>query len=80
MASILVYLLNLFFLNVKKWPNMLQKSCGVHTVRFIKYVLPIFNIIKERFKLLASMSFGSNTLYVEEYCLPNFFSTIKRSS
>ena len=30
---------------LKKWPNILHKSCGVYTVRFIKYVWPIFNVI-----------------------------------
>ena len=24
--------------NVEKWPNILLKSCGVHTARFLKYV------------------------------------------
>ena len=24
--------------NVGKWPNLLEKSCGVHTARFLKYV------------------------------------------
>ena len=40
---------NLFVHNIKKWSNMLQKSCGVHTARFLKYVWPFFKIMDERF-------------------------------
>ena len=29
--------------NVEKWPNTLQKSCGVHTAWFLKYTWPFFN-------------------------------------
>ena len=29
-------------------PNILQKSCGVATARFLKYVWSFFNIIHER--------------------------------
>ena len=36
--------------NVVKWPNILQKSCGVHTARFLKYVWPFYNIMYERVK------------------------------
>ena len=34
--------------NVVKWPNILQKSCGVNTARFLKYVRPFYNIMYER--------------------------------
>ena len=34
--------------NVVKWPNILQKSCGVNTARFLKYVRPFYNIMHER--------------------------------
>ena len=37
--------------NVVKWPNILQKSCGVNTARFLKYVWPFFNIMHERVNL-----------------------------
>ena len=34
--------------NVVKWPKILQKSCGVHTARFLNYVWPFYNIMHER--------------------------------
>ena len=40
--------LNPFFHNFKKLPNILYKSCGVNTTRFLKNVWPFFNIMKER--------------------------------
>ena len=40
-------LVNPFMHNVK-WPNILLKSCGVHTARFSKYVWPFYNIMHER--------------------------------
>ena len=39
--------LNRFMHNVKKSSNILYRSCGVHTIRFLKYVWPFFNIIYE---------------------------------
>ena len=36
--------------NIVKWPNILQKSCSVHTARFFKYVSPFYNIMHERVK------------------------------
>ena len=36
--------------NVVNWPNILQKSCGVHARRFLKYVWPFYNIMHERVK------------------------------
>ena len=36
--------------NIVKWPNILQKSCGVHTASFLKYVSPFYNIMHERVK------------------------------
>ena len=41
-------LFNSLFHNVEKWPNILLKSCGVHTARFLKYVWPFFNIFQQR--------------------------------
>ena len=39
---------NPFTHDVLKWPNILLKSCGVHTARFLKYVWPFYNIMRER--------------------------------
>ena len=36
--------------NIVKWPNILWKSCGVPTTRFLKYVCPFYNIMHERVK------------------------------
>ena len=36
--------------NVVKWPNILLKSCNVHTARFLKHVWPFYNIMLERVK------------------------------
>ena len=38
--------------NVVKWPNMLLKSSGVNTARFIKCVWPFYNIMHERVKAI----------------------------
>ena len=27
-----------------KWPNILKKSCGINTARFLKYVWPFYNM------------------------------------
>ena len=35
-------------LMLRKWPNLLLKSCRIHTARFLKYVWPFFKIIHER--------------------------------
>ena len=43
-------IINPFMHNVVKWPNILLKSCGVHTAKFLKYVWPFYNIIHERVK------------------------------
>ena len=40
---------NPFMHNVVKWLNILWKSCGVNTARFLKYVCPFYSIIHERF-------------------------------
>ena len=37
-----------FMHNVEKRPNILLKSCGKSTERFLKYVLPFFNIIYKK--------------------------------
>ena len=42
--------LNPFMHNVVKWPNIILKSCGVNTARFLKYVWPFYNIMHERVK------------------------------
>ena len=39
--------------NVLKWPDILLKSCGVHTARFLKYVWLFYNIMDERVKSLS---------------------------
>ena len=39
---------NPFMYNIEKWLNILLKSCGVNTAKFLKYVRPFFNIICER--------------------------------
>ena len=36
--------------NIVKWPNIILKSCGVHTAEFLKHVWPFYNIIHERVK------------------------------
>ena len=41
---------NPFMYNVVKWPNILEKSCGVNTARFLKYVWPFYNIMHKRVK------------------------------
>ena len=33
---------------LKNWPNVLWKSCDVHTARFLKYVWTFFNTILEK--------------------------------
>ena len=49
------HFINCFMHNVVKWPNIFQKSCGVNTARFLKYVWPFYNILHKRVK-----SFGKN--------------------
>ena len=36
-----------FMHNVKKWPNIFLKSCGVYSASFLKYVWPFFGISHE---------------------------------
>ena len=38
------------FIHNGKWPNILLKSCGVNTARFLKYIWSFYNM-HERFKL-----------------------------
>ena len=38
------------FMDVVKWPNILLKSCGVNTAKFLKYVWPFFNVIMKGLK------------------------------
>ena len=40
-----------------KWLNILLKSCGVHTARFLKYVWPFYNIMYERVKVMKLWSY-----------------------
>ena len=40
-------LLTSFMYNVDKWPNILLKSCGIHTARFLMYFWLFFNIMYE---------------------------------
>ena len=46
-GSLSEQLLNPFMNNVGKWPNILQKSCVVHSSKFLKYVWLFFNILHE---------------------------------
>ena len=39
---------NSFMHNVVKWPNILLKSCGVNTVRFLRHVWSFCNVMHER--------------------------------
>ena len=41
---------NPFMHNIVKWANILWKSCGVHTTRFLKCVWPFYNIMHETVK------------------------------
>ena len=36
------FIFNPLFHNVEKWPNILYKSCGFHTARFLKYAWQFF--------------------------------------
>ena len=35
---------------MEKRPNILLKSCGIHTARFLNYVWPLSKIMNERVK------------------------------
>ena len=50
--------LNPLMHNVVKWPNILLKSCGVNTARFLKYVWPFYNIMHQRVKFHISFLFS----------------------
>ena len=39
--------------NVEKWPNILKKSSGVKTARFLKYNWPFFSNMYERVNLVV---------------------------
>ena len=43
------------FIHVEKWPDILQKSCGVHIARILKYIWPLFNIMNERVKVMKDL-------------------------
>ena len=36
--------------DAEKWPNIVLKTCGVNTVRFLEYAWPFFNILHIRVK------------------------------
>ena len=36
--------------NVGKGPSILQKSCGIHTAKFLQYIWPFFKVMHERIK------------------------------
>ena len=40
---------------VVKWPNIFLKSCCVYTARFLKYVCPFYNVIRESKNILDEM-------------------------
>ena len=44
-----------FMHNVEKWPNILEKSCGVHTSKSFKYIWPFF----QYYDFLSEFSFTS---------------------
>ena len=43
----LKYYVNPVMQNAEKWLNIILKSCGVHTARFLKYAWPFLNIKKQ---------------------------------
>ena len=59
--------INPFMHNVKKWPKILLKFCGVHNARLLKHVLrPFLNIMHEIVKVkyaFASVFLQSQTFY-----------------
>ena len=52
--------------NVVKWPNILLKSCGVNTARFLKYVWPFYNIIHERVNMNNTQSYLKFQKYYQQ--------------
>ena len=44
---------NPFMCNAVTWPNILLKSCGVNTARFLKCVWPFCNIMHQRVNMKA---------------------------
>ena len=53
--------------NVEKWLNILLKSHGVHTVRFLKCYRPIFNISTCMKGLISTMDEVKELLLTEGY-------------
>ena len=52
--------------DVRKWPNILQRSCGVRPVRFLK---PFFNILDEMLnRILENVTDISDQLDAVLYC------------
>ena len=48
--------INPFMNKIIKWPNILKKSCGVYTARFLKYVGPFYNIMHERVNIMITIT------------------------
>ena len=55
------------FRHVVKWTNTLQKSCGVNTARFLKYVCPFYNIMHERVNESVMYSGSCQTYLMERF-------------
>ena len=65
--------------NFVKWPNIFQKSCGVHTARLLKHVWPFYNMHErvKRTRKVTDMELGYfaplsrlRTLYFADFCIP----------
>ena len=64
--------------DVEKWPNVLQKSCGVNTTRFLNYVWTFFNIKHRKFKhgilfLTCNIKFSNEYLWYRAWFTPHLF-------
>ena len=42
--------------NVVKWPNILQKFCGIDTARLVKYIWQFFEHYAQKGKLLYEIT------------------------
>ena len=63
--------------NVSKWPNILLKSCGAHTVRLLKYVWPFYNIMHEKVNSGFAKQKNSHKRYWGFYLLYKLLSFVK---
>ena len=72
---------NTFMLDVKKRLNILWKSCGVNTVRFLKYLRPFFNFMHEMVKMSRRSHWGLNNIFqvLQEIWDPGFQRRIHNS-